>query len=231
MRSTGTSPTRSSGLDLPAVREAARGGRPRLRSRPSRPRPRGRASRAADASGGGAAEQVRLHRSARRRDGARATPASSAGGRSPGRRGWARTTSSWRARSPRSRSCSSTRRRCWLSAGSSSNGAARAIREEEARAARAASELGLRPVEVLAVVPFPGARSRHLHVFEKIAPTPGAGSRAARASPLGARSAADGTRTGPRPVLPRTLSPGASSRPQFAARAPRPSPYVASVSA
>ncbi len=44
--------------------------------------------------------------------------------------------------------------------------------QEEARAARAASELGLRPVEVLAVVPFPGARSRHLHVFEKIAPTP-----------------------------------------------------------
>jgi 16S rRNA (guanine527-N7)-methyltransferase len=45
-------------------------------------------------------------------------------------------------------------------------------RDEEARAARAAAELGLRPVEVRAVVPFPGARSRHLHVFEKVADTP-----------------------------------------------------------
>ncbi len=44
--------------------------------------------------------------------------------------------------------------------------------DEEARAARAAAELGLRPVEVRPVVPFPGARSRHLHVFEKVAPTP-----------------------------------------------------------
>lgn len=43
---------------------------------------------------------------------------------------------------------------------------------EEARAGRAAAELGLRPVEVRPVVPFPGARSRHLHVFEKVAPTP-----------------------------------------------------------
>jgi 16S rRNA (guanine527-N7)-methyltransferase len=45
-------------------------------------------------------------------------------------------------------------------------------RDEEARAARAASELGLRPVEVRAVVPFRGARSRHLHLFEKVAATP-----------------------------------------------------------
>ena len=44
---------------------------------------------------------------------------------------------------------------------------------EEARAARAASDLGLRPVEVLEVVPFAGAHSRHLHVFEKVAVTPG----------------------------------------------------------
>jgi 16S rRNA (guanine527-N7)-methyltransferase len=44
--------------------------------------------------------------------------------------------------------------------------------EEEARAARAATELGLRPAAVRAVIPFPGARSRHLHVFEKVAPTP-----------------------------------------------------------
>ena len=43
---------------------------------------------------------------------------------------------------------------------------------EEARGARAAAELGLRPVEVREVVPFAGARSRHLHVFEKVAPTP-----------------------------------------------------------
>ena len=45
--------------------------------------------------------------------------------------------------------------------------------DEEARAQRAASELGLRLVEVRAVAPFPGARSRHLHVFEKTEPTPG----------------------------------------------------------
>lgn len=45
-------------------------------------------------------------------------------------------------------------------------------RDEEARAAVAASELGLRPVEVRPVTPFAGARSRHLHVFEKVAETP-----------------------------------------------------------
>lgn len=43
---------------------------------------------------------------------------------------------------------------------------------DEARASLAASELGLRPVEVRPVVPFAGARSRHLHVFEKVAETP-----------------------------------------------------------
>jgi 16S rRNA (guanine527-N7)-methyltransferase len=43
---------------------------------------------------------------------------------------------------------------------------------EELRAQQAASELGLRPVEVRLVDPFPGADSRHLHVFEKVAPTP-----------------------------------------------------------
>lgn len=50
----------------------------------------------------------------------------------------------------------------------------RGVRDEEgeARAARAASELGLRPVEVRRVIPFAGARSRHLHVFEKVAETP-----------------------------------------------------------
>lgn len=44
--------------------------------------------------------------------------------------------------------------------------------QDEARAALAASELGLHPVEVRPVVPFAGARSRHLHVFEKLAETP-----------------------------------------------------------
>jgi 16S rRNA (guanine527-N7)-methyltransferase len=44
--------------------------------------------------------------------------------------------------------------------------------DEGARAALAARELGLRAVEVRAVEPFPGARSRHLHVFEKVAATP-----------------------------------------------------------
>ncbi len=50
----------------------------------------------------------------------------------------------------------------------------RGARDErnEARAALAASELGLRSVEVRPVVPFAGARSRHLHVFEKVAETP-----------------------------------------------------------
>ena len=43
---------------------------------------------------------------------------------------------------------------------------------EEARGAAAASELGLDPVEVRRVDPFPGARSRHLHLFAKVAATP-----------------------------------------------------------
>jgi 16S rRNA (guanine527-N7)-methyltransferase len=44
--------------------------------------------------------------------------------------------------------------------------------EEEGRAAGAARELGLRLVEVREAVPFAGARSLHLHVFEKVAETP-----------------------------------------------------------
>jgi 16S rRNA (guanine527-N7)-methyltransferase len=44
--------------------------------------------------------------------------------------------------------------------------------KEEALASRAAAELGLRQVGVREVRPFSGARSRHLHVFEKVAPTP-----------------------------------------------------------
>ncbi|MDQ3242012.1 MAG: class I SAM-dependent methyltransferase [Actinomycetota bacterium] len=43
---------------------------------------------------------------------------------------------------------------------------------EEAAGAAAASQLGLYPAEVRRVEPFPGARSRHLHVFVKAGPTP-----------------------------------------------------------
>jgi 16S rRNA (guanine527-N7)-methyltransferase len=42
----------------------------------------------------------------------------------------------------------------------------------EAAAARAAAEVGLEPVEVRHVDPYPGARDRHLHVFRKVAATP-----------------------------------------------------------
>jgi 16S rRNA (guanine527-N7)-methyltransferase len=43
---------------------------------------------------------------------------------------------------------------------------------EEAAGAAAASELGLEPVEIRRVEPFPGARDRHLHVYRKTVPTP-----------------------------------------------------------
>jgi 16S rRNA (guanine527-N7)-methyltransferase len=43
---------------------------------------------------------------------------------------------------------------------------------EEGRGKGAASELGLRLEEILAVEPFAGARHRHLHVYRKVAPTP-----------------------------------------------------------
>ena len=43
---------------------------------------------------------------------------------------------------------------------------------EDRAGARAAAELGLRSVDVLFVRPFAGAHSRHLHVYEKVAPTP-----------------------------------------------------------
>jgi 16S rRNA (guanine527-N7)-methyltransferase len=45
-------------------------------------------------------------------------------------------------------------------------------RDEEERGDAAAAELGLAPAGVLPVRPFAGARDRHLHVFEKVAPTP-----------------------------------------------------------
>ena len=59
---------------------------------------------------------------------------------------------------------------------------------EERRGASAASAVGMRPHSVEPVVPFPGSRRRHLHVFEKHAPTPpGIPRRAgmARKRPLG----------------------------------------------
>jgi 16S rRNA (guanine527-N7)-methyltransferase len=59
---------------------------------------------------------------------------------------------------------------------------------EEAAAERAADELGLRLLEVRRVEPFRGALDRHLHVFEKVAATPGRFPRRAglaRKRPLG----------------------------------------------
>jgi 16S rRNA (guanine527-N7)-methyltransferase len=43
---------------------------------------------------------------------------------------------------------------------------------EEAGGAAAASSLGMRPEDVIAVAPFEGARHRHLHVVRKVAATP-----------------------------------------------------------
>ena len=40
------------------------------------------------------------------------------------------------------------------------------------RGAAAAAILGLEPLAVVPVTPFPGARDHTLHVFRKIAPTP-----------------------------------------------------------
>ena len=59
---------------------------------------------------------------------------------------------------------------------------------DEAAAERAAVELGLRAVETRKVEPFDGARDRHLHLFEKVAATPGRFPRRAglaRKRPLG----------------------------------------------
>ncbi len=44
--------------------------------------------------------------------------------------------------------------------------------EEERAGAAAAEQLGLEPGAVLAVRPFPGAHSRHLHVYRKVGETP-----------------------------------------------------------
>ena len=43
---------------------------------------------------------------------------------------------------------------------------------EEERGATAATQVGLQPDEVRRVVPFEGARDRHLHVYRKVRPTP-----------------------------------------------------------
>jgi 16S rRNA (guanine527-N7)-methyltransferase len=45
--------------------------------------------------------------------------------------------------------------------------------DEEAAGERAAAEVGLARERVLKVEPFAGARDRHLHMYRKIAPTPG----------------------------------------------------------
>lgn len=44
--------------------------------------------------------------------------------------------------------------------------------EAEASAARAAAEVGLEPVAVVAVRPYPAVQNRHLHVMSKVTPTP-----------------------------------------------------------
>jgi 16S rRNA (guanine527-N7)-methyltransferase len=59
---------------------------------------------------------------------------------------------------------------------------------EEASGAAAAAMLGMRPSDVVRVVPFAGARERHLHSFVKITPTPSGFPRRpgmARKRPLG----------------------------------------------
>ena len=63
--------------------------------------------------------------------------------------------------------------------------------EEEARAKTAANRLGLRQDDIRPVVPFEGARNRHLYVLRKVAPTPAGFPRRpgmARKRPLGRAS-------------------------------------------
>ena len=45
--------------------------------------------------------------------------------------------------------------------------------DEESAAVRAAGMVGLEAMEVRKVIPFAGARDRHLHMFRKVGPTPG----------------------------------------------------------
>jgi 16S rRNA (guanine527-N7)-methyltransferase len=44
--------------------------------------------------------------------------------------------------------------------------------DEEADGAAAAAALGMEPVDVVTVAPYPAARHRHLHVLRKVSPTP-----------------------------------------------------------
>jgi 16S rRNA (guanine527-N7)-methyltransferase len=44
--------------------------------------------------------------------------------------------------------------------------------DEEAKLARASARLALAPVEVRAVMPYPGSRDRHIHLVRKNGPTP-----------------------------------------------------------
>ena len=44
--------------------------------------------------------------------------------------------------------------------------------DEESRGAVAAELVGLEPVEVRPVEPYPGSRDRHLHLYRKVSPTP-----------------------------------------------------------
>jgi 16S rRNA (guanine527-N7)-methyltransferase len=60
--------------------------------------------------------------------------------------------------------------------------------EEEQAAAAAAAELGLERTEIIHVEPYPGAREHHLHLYRKVAATPGRFPRRAgiaRKRPLG----------------------------------------------
>jgi 16S rRNA (guanine527-N7)-methyltransferase len=44
--------------------------------------------------------------------------------------------------------------------------------DEEVRGEDAARTVGLEPLEVRAVEPYPGSRNRHLHLYRKLRPTP-----------------------------------------------------------
>ena len=100
-------------------------------------------------------------------------PAWSALGRRSGARGWAHTT---RASPERLRRAPVVleyaapllehgRRVSWT-------GAVAATPTQEAEAACAAEQLGLRLLEIRRSEPYEGARDHHLHVFEKVAETP-----------------------------------------------------------
>ena len=69
--------------------------------------------------------------------------------------------------------------------------------EEEAELARAAEALGMRPQAVRWVGPYAGSRHRHLHLVEKVGPTPAALPRRpgmAKKRPLGAQQPAGARR-------------------------------------